>query len=150
MCEQAEKCKDSGDVKECCDDRYAIPFEASPLAGIEWSRTLMSTDKLQSGPYYTAYMGKCAPQYNLTGKDYPEHAFMDCEDLEYFSCPDWMDKRMCELRAWQKAVSVILARPKHLVRVTEDEARAACGYVCRQSRREHRIDPLTEQPGQGV
>lgn len=29
MCEQAIKCDDSGDVKECCKIKYVIPFKVS-------------------------------------------------------------------------------------------------------------------------
>ncbi|OAQ70039.1 hypothetical protein VFPPC_13295 [Pochonia chlamydosporia 170] len=82
-CERAKLCTNStsSTIKECCEGRDTIPFEA--------------------GPYYEGYMAKCAPNYRLTKADNPVHKYMSCAELEGWK-PNRADARLHGLRALEK------------------------------------------------
>ncbi|KAK2612552.1 hypothetical protein QQS21_001490 [Conoideocrella luteorostrata] len=58
----AQECKNSPNIKRCCDDRWYIPYE--------------------SGPLYNGYLAGCAPEYVLKSHDSPEHKDENCDGVE--------------------------------------------------------------------
>ncbi|KAF4455119.1 hypothetical protein F53441_2484 [Fusarium austroafricanum] len=79
---QSKCAKSSGaEAKKCCDDAERLPFGG--------------------GVYYTGYLRACAPQYQIKRFDRPD--FIDRPCSADYRCGLDMNKRLCDMRDWEKA-----------------------------------------------